>query len=46
MVLFAGHEIFIMYKTLTRANQVGLDLVEVTNKSHPKEPLVIIFHNT
>jgi translation initiation factor IF-3 len=46
MVLFTGHEIFILHETLTWAHQAGLDLVEVTNKNHPKEPLVIICHNT
>jgi len=33
------------YDTLAWAHQAGLDLVEVTNKRHPKEPLVTVCHS-
>jgi len=45
MVSFASREILTQYKTLTWAHQAGLNLVEVTKKNHPKEPLVTIHHN-
>jgi len=45
VVLFASHEIFTWYEALTWAHQARLDFVELTNKSHPKEPLVTICHS-